>query len=271
LSTDQLSKIIKEPIFARSREGGNTLSVIEKKTMLSCIVNFLYSDFTFFVLFNENMQRLLFGKTFDQYKKLGPIQNNRNNYFLLLDKNERTKEPILYKDFGELIEIKNKIKNGGEYKYLGFENTTQNDDQLQIRVGELTIYIKEFLGLLTKFQEKIANVIYANRMGNGDTASGDGYKYRGRGPIQLTGKDNYRKFATDFFEDPETVIDDPDLVTDDIPTSLYSALWFWNKNNLNKFADVGDVKGMTKVINGGYIGLEDRIKHYNHAIEVLTV
>jgi putative chitinase len=119
--------------------------------------------------------------------------------------------------------------------------------------------------------EKIANVIYANRMGNGDTASGDGYKYRGRGPIQLTGKDNYRKFATDFFEDPETVIDDPDLVTDDIPTSLYSALWFWNKNNLNKFADVGDVKGMTKVINGGYIGLEDRIKHYNHAIEVLTI
>ena len=74
---------------------------------------------------------------------------------------------------------------------------------------------------------------------------------------------------TDFFEDPETVINDPDLVTDDVPTSLYSALWFWNKNNLNKYADASDIKGMTKVINGGYIGLEDRIKHYNHAIEVL--
>lgn len=117
--------------------------------------------------------------------------------------------------------------------------------------------------------EMIANVIYANRMGNGDTASGEGYKFRGRGPIQLTGKDNYKKFATDFFEDPETVINDPDLVTDDVPTSLYSALWFWNKNNLNKYADASDIKGMTKVINGGYIGLEDRIKHYNHAIEVL--
>jgi putative chitinase len=117
--------------------------------------------------------------------------------------------------------------------------------------------------------EMIANIIYANRMGNGDTASGDGYKFRGRGPIQLTGKDNYKKFATDFFEDPETVINDPDLVTDDIPTSLYSALWFWNKNNLNKYADASDIKGMTKVINGGYIGLEDRIKHYNHAIEIL--
>jgi putative chitinase len=118
--------------------------------------------------------------------------------------------------------------------------------------------------------EMIANVIYANRMGNGDTASGEGYKFRGRGPIQLTGKSNYQKFASDFFEDPETVIDDPDLVTDDVPTSLYSALWFWNKNNLNKFADVSDIKGMTKVINGGYIGLEDRIKHYDHAIEILT-
>jgi putative chitinase len=118
--------------------------------------------------------------------------------------------------------------------------------------------------------ELIANVIYANRMGNGDTASGEGYKFRGRGPIQLTGKDNYWKFANDFFEDPETVMDDPDLVTDDVPTSLYSALWFWNKNNLNKFADAGDIKGMTKVINGGYIGLEDRIKHYEHAIHVLS-
>jgi putative chitinase len=117
--------------------------------------------------------------------------------------------------------------------------------------------------------EMIANVIYANRMGNGDTASGDGYKFRGRGPIQLTGKANYQAFATDFFEDPETVINDPDLVTDDVPTSLYSALWFWNKNKINKYADASDIKGMTKVINGGYIGLEDRIKHYNHAIEVL--
>jgi putative chitinase len=117
--------------------------------------------------------------------------------------------------------------------------------------------------------EMIANVIYANRMGNGDTASGEGYKFRGRGPIQLTGKANYHAFATDFFEDPETVMNDPDLVTDDVPTSLYSALWFWNKNKLNKYADASDIKGMTKVINGGYIGLEDRIKHYNHAIEIL--
>jgi putative chitinase len=118
--------------------------------------------------------------------------------------------------------------------------------------------------------EKIANRIYENRTGNGPEASGDGWKYRGRGPIQLTGKSNYKQFATDFFEDPETVMDDPDLVTDDIPTSLYSALWFWNKNKLNNYADSGDIKGMTKVINGGYIGLDERIAHYNKAIAILS-
>jgi len=118
--------------------------------------------------------------------------------------------------------------------------------------------------------EKIANRIYENRMGNGPESSGEGWKYRGRGPIQLTGKANYSKFANDFFEDPQTVMDDPDLVTDDIPTSLYSALWFWNKNNLNKFADAGDIKGMTKVINGGYLGLEERQAHYDKALAILT-
>ena len=118
--------------------------------------------------------------------------------------------------------------------------------------------------------EKIANVVYANRMGNGDEASGDGWKYRGRGPIQLTGKDNYRAFANDYFEDPETLLNDPDLLIDHIPTSLLAAVWFWQKNKLNVQADAGDIKLMTKKINGGYIGLEDRIKHYEHALHILA-
>lgn len=117
--------------------------------------------------------------------------------------------------------------------------------------------------------EKIANLVYANRMGNGDEKSGDGWRYRGRGPIQLTGKDNYRAFANDYFDDPETLLNDPDLLTDHIPTSLLAAVWFWQKNKLNVQADAGDIKLMTKKINGGYIGLEDRIKHYNHALHVL--
>ena len=118
--------------------------------------------------------------------------------------------------------------------------------------------------------EKIANKVYSNRMGNGDEASGDGWKYRGRGPIQLTGKDNYRAFANDYFEDPETLLNDPDLLIDHIPTSLLAAVWFWQKNKLNVQADAGDIKTMTKKINGGFIGLEDRIKHYEHALHVLT-
>lgn len=118
--------------------------------------------------------------------------------------------------------------------------------------------------------EKIANHIYANRMGNGTESSGDGYKFRGRGPIQLTGKDNYTHFANDMFDDPETVLLAPDVVAQDKETALLSAVWFWNRNKLNTYADNQDVKGMTKVINGGYIGLEDRILHYNHAVEILN-
>lgn len=116
--------------------------------------------------------------------------------------------------------------------------------------------------------ERIANKVYANRMGNGPESSGDGWKYRGRGPIQLTGKDNYKAFANDYFDDPETLLNDPDLLIDHIPTSLLAAVWFWQKNKLNVQADAGDIKLMTKKINGGYIGLEDRIKHYEHALHI---
>jgi len=118
--------------------------------------------------------------------------------------------------------------------------------------------------------EMIANKIYANRMGNGAPESGDGYKYRGRGPIQLTGRANYTAFAKEMFDDWQNVVNNPDWVTADRDFALMSAIWFWNKNKLNVQADSGDIKLMTKKINGGYIGLEDRIKHYNEAIHLLT-
>jgi putative chitinase len=114
--------------------------------------------------------------------------------------------------------------------------------------------------------EKIANVVYANRMDNGDSESGDGWRYRGRGPIQLTGKANYAAFASDMDVD---VLDNPDLVSEDKEVALMSAIWFWNKNKLNQYADSGDIKTMTRRINGGYIGLEDRIHHYKDAMEML--
>lgn len=114
--------------------------------------------------------------------------------------------------------------------------------------------------------EKIANVVYAGRMGNGDTDSGDGWKFRGRGPIQLTGHDNYAAFSKDMDVD---AVDNPDQVAEDKTVALMSAIWFWNKNGLNKYADSGDIKTMTKRINGGYIGLEDRIHHWKVALAAM--
>jgi putative chitinase len=116
--------------------------------------------------------------------------------------------------------------------------------------------------------EKIANIVYANRMSNGDTDSGDGWRYRGRGPIQLTGKANYSAFSNDMGVD---AVENPDQVSEDKEIALMSAIWFWNKNGLNRYADSGDIKTMTKRINGGYIGLEDRIHHWEEALKAMGV
>ena len=111
--------------------------------------------------------------------------------------------------------------------------------------------------------EQIANRVYANRMGNGDEKSGDGYKYRGRGAVQLTGKDNYKAFA-DYIKKPE-IMDTPSLVAEDY--SFDSAIYFFDKNKLWDIADKGfsedTIKLLSKRINGGYNGLEDRIKLTN--------
>ena len=116
-----------------------------------------------------------------------------------------------------------------------------------------------------KQPEKIANRIYGGRMGNGPEETGDGFRYCGRGLIQLTGKDNYTWFAASL-----------DMPVEDVPEylstfegALQSACWFWESNNLNQWADKGDILTLTKRINGGTIGLDDRIKHYNHALHVL--
>lgn len=108
--------------------------------------------------------------------------------------------------------------------------------------------------------EKIANRVYANRMGNGDEASGDGWKFRGRGFIQITGKDNYTKLSKatkiDYLNNPDLLLNEAD--------SMISALWYWNTNNLNKYADLDDLGTITKKINGGFNGLDDRKKWLNH-------
>lgn len=115
--------------------------------------------------------------------------------------------------------------------------------------------------------EKIANRAYADRMENGPEGSGDGWKYRGRGYIQLTGKTNYKAFDKVV---EENILENPDLVATKYP--LLSAAWFWNSRALNAEADKGStdsvVTAITKKVNGGTIGLADRIKHFNeyHAL-----
>jgi putative chitinase len=116
--------------------------------------------------------------------------------------------------------------------------------------------------------EKIANKIYGGRMGNGPEATGEGYKYRGRGYIQLTGKDNYSAFDKVVTED---ITANPDLVATKYP--LLSAAWFWNSRKLNEIADKGatdaEVTAITKKVNGGTIGLADRIKHFKEFYELV--
>ena len=113
--------------------------------------------------------------------------------------------------------------------------------------------------------EMIASRVYANRMGNGDEASGDGYRYCGRGLIQLTGKDNYTFFAGSLGISEQEAAEY--LTT--FEGAAQSACWYWEQNKLNRFADANDTKGLTRAINGGYIGLEDRIKHTEHALHIL--
>jgi len=116
--------------------------------------------------------------------------------------------------------------------------------------------------------EKIANKVYANRMLNGDETSGDGYKFCGRGFIQLTGKENYTNFGKAIGVDLTAT---PDLVATQYP--LLSAAWFFHKNGLHKIADGGAtetvVTSVTKRVNGGVIGLPDRIKHFNEYYSLL--
>ena len=114
-------------------------------------------------------------------------------------------------------------------------------------------------------QEAIANKVYANRMGNGPEESGDGYRYCGRGLLQLTGKENYTWFAASLNITPE----DASEYLQTFEGACQSACWFWETNNINQWADQGNIEKITRIINGGTIGLQERIAHYQHALTVL--
>jgi putative chitinase len=109
-------------------------------------------------------------------------------------------------------------------------------------------------------------MVYSSRMGNGPAESGEGWKYRGRGLKQLTGKDNYARCGQALGVD---LIGNPDLLLEPLYAAR-SAGWFWKANNLSAFADAGDIKGMTKKINGGFIGLEQRQALYDTCVASFT-
>ena len=115
----------------------------------------------------------------------------------------------------------------------------------------------------------LASYVYGNRMGNGDEVSNDGWIFRGRGYIQLTGKNNYMAFDKSVDAD---IINNPDLVSTDY--ALISSAWYWNSRKLNKYADVGagsnEVKKITSIINGGLHGFEQRNKLFNYYYELFN-
>ena len=171
------------------------------------------------------------------------------------------------------MKASNVKREGGKLQYRGHEcgNFRILEENLNYRAATLMkLWPKRFPSLEIANQyagnpKKIANMVYANRMGNRDEASGDGYRFRGRGCIQLTGHANYfhagEACGVDF-------VMQPDLVA----TPRYAAMtagWFWSTHASNRFAEAADWTNLTKKINGGTIGLQDRVAHTQMALAQL--
>jgi putative chitinase len=114
--------------------------------------------------------------------------------------------------------------------------------------------------------EKIANRVYANRMGNGPPESGDGWRYRGSGIIQLTGYNNFAAASKYLYSDELILLDRPEFVREDKEVAILCALWYWEQNRLSS---VEDIREVSRIVNGGENGLEDRIERYERALEIL--
>ena len=149
-----------------------------------------------------------------------------------------------------------------------YENLNYNSIGLR-RVFKRYFPTKLIADAYSRNPEKIANKVYANRMGNGSINSGDGWRFRGRGYIQLTGKDNYNRFGISIKED---ILKNPDLVATQYP--LLSAAWFFSINNLNRISDRGSstdvIQAVTKRVNGGTNGIDDRVRYFRKIYNALT-
>ena len=165
-----------------------------------------------------------------------------------------------YKTILDLYEVNTKLRLAHFFSQISHESGLKpiSENLNYSAQGLIQTFSKYFTTtealIFARRPEKIANRVYANRMGNGDEKSGDGWKYRGRGFIQITGKINYFQLANDTDLD---CLKNPDLLLQEA-NAMISALWFWNKAGLNKLADKNDIKGITRKINGVTIGLAHR-------------
>lgn len=181
--------------------------------------------------------------------------------------------PILSEELDK-IQVDTRLRIAAFLAQCGYESaffTVFEENFNYSKIGLLKIFPKYFpsddmAALYARKPEKIANKVYASRMGNGNEASGDGWKYRGRGLIQLTGKNNYIAISDSI---DKTLLEDPDKIKTDIKYCVITATWFWNKYNLNQLADKSDMIALTKKINGGIHGLSDRILLYNKILTVI--
>jgi putative chitinase len=173
----------------------------------------------------------------------------------------------VFKKYFEQYEINTTNRRSGFLAQCGHESngfTVFKENLNYSAEGLVKTFSKYFPNITSttgfaKNPQKIANKIYANRLGNGPEESGDGYLYRGRGVIQLTGKDNYKAFA-DF---KKITLTEVVAYLETLEGAIESALWFWKTRGLNAVCDADDIIKMTKLINGGTIGLEDRKLKYN--------
>jgi putative chitinase len=153
-------------------------------------------------------------------------------------------------------------------------NYTRLHENLNYRAASLVAqwpshFSREDAARMEHNQEAIANRAYCDRLGNGPEESGDGWKYKGRGIIQLTGKDTYAHCSEALYDDAQYLLDNPEIVETDMDIAVAAACWYWELNALNVLADKGDIKTMTRRINGGYIGLDERIAKYNEYLKIL--
>lgn len=192
-------------------------------------------------------------------------------------KNENVKAFVeSFNKYAEMFGINTKLRVAGYLAQVFHEsgNLSATSENLNYSAdGLMKTWPKRFdrkkAEAYARQPEKIANYVYANRMGNGDEASGDGWRFRGRGYIGVTGRDNYQKYADsefcvgDLMSHPEWLAKQPGCQK--------SAMFFWYSNNLNRFADNDDIRGLSKAVNGGCIGLSNRMYLYRQAKKVLCV